>query len=238
MYTVSIGASRGRTAITAVETLARADDRDDIRVVTFADRLPPDANPADVYGAITDLSRAVREQNGGAEPFVVLLYGGGDTAAYELLLDDYRRRARDRRPFAITSAAAGGGNRAAYVSRVDLASVLFREFRTGRLVFTSGMPAIDRLRDQMDGFQVVETASGNLRFGDESMDVYDDQVVSLMLAVHRRNWGHGPRRAVGSDGEVWESEAAMRAVTGSAGRLPNAVTKATSIETIRSERVR
>lgn len=220
MYTISIGASRGRTAITAVETVARVDDRDDVRVVTYADRLPPEAGPGDIYGAFTELSRNVAELNGGAEPFVVLLYGGVGTAVNELLREDYRQSRRSRRPFPITSAAAGGGRHAAYVSRVELASALFREFHAGRIAFTSGMPNIDRLRAQMDGWIPVETASGNLKFGDESLDVYDDQVVSLMLAVQRRNWGNGPRRVIGADGEVWESMALLRAVTGTAGQRP------------------
>jgi hypothetical protein len=211
-YVIAAGRSRDRIALVGAETLSRGRYAD-LRVITHVERLAADASPEAAYEAIVAASDAVKEHNGGEEPKVVVQLDAVGTALWEMFREDYSQRKRDvrPRPVALTSMAGSSG---AYVPPNRLIAHLYREWHEDRIRFAAGIAENTRLRMQMIGFRPRESRVGNLGFGDESLDQYDDAVVALALAVWVR--GVGPHRFMAPDGSLWSSYAEARSHKGSA----------------------
>ena len=202
MHTLALAGSRDRLALTIVEAFEVRDRPDGIRTVTLSGRLPADVGPREAYAAIVRLSDAVKEQNNGSEPRVIVQYSGIGPAVHGLLKEDYRQRRRAERPMAITTYAAANDGVAHHATPARLASMLFTAWENDRINFA---PELDRLRAQMAAFVPVASKAGNLGFGNEDMSDYDDTVVSLMFATAVK--GYGVPRFIDAQGQVWPSRA-------------------------------
>lgn len=211
MHTLALAGSRDRLALTIVETFEVRDRPDGFRTVTLSGRLPADVGPREAYAAVVQLADAVKEQNNGSEPRVIIQYSGIGPAVYGLLKEDYRQQRRRERPMAITTYAAANDNVAHHVTPARLASQLFTAWENDRINFADGL---DKLRAQMAAFVPVASKAGNLGFGNEDMSDYDDTVVSLMFATAVK--GYGVPKFVDAQGRVWPSRAIAWARLGTA----------------------
>lgn len=211
--TIAVAQSRDRIAVTAVEQIDRLGERRPLLAVTYADRLPPDSTPAQQHEAVVRLSEAIEEE-GREEPRIVVSYGATGTTLYELLREDKKLDRRRRYPTAVTTVQALSNGRAFYVTRNEIAAVLYREWSEDRIRFAADLPGIARLRAQMSGFVPKETPTGSFAFGDETLADYDDQVVSLMFGAYVR--GFGEPRFLDGAGKLWPSRLVAMGYIGSA----------------------
>lgn len=202
MKTIAIARSRERTALTVVEFFDEPGQRERLRVVQHAERLPAESSPEEQYERLLVVSADAQSDNrdlrgSWVEPKVRVL----QTATGEALLDilRYEHRLGHRKHFAIAASVSGTADSRSHIDPNRLMAGFYNLWRAGRIKIAEGISDREHLRRQLAGFRPTETKSGRLELGAE-LSQYDDIIVSLALATF--GTGYGEARYIDSHGDI------------------------------------